>query len=993
MEHSTRTRARRTTRFRPSHSLLALTAATLASGFVGALCERAHAQSSGSVARVGRSEIPSREFEEMSRQLEGPERRKQGRDLTDEEWAVFRRQVLEQLIRQRLLRAEAARLGIQVTDAQAEEFLRADPYFQRNGRFDEARWAELSTNPESYRRALRDARDLLAGRRLLDQVRRQVTPPDAELRQHFERRNGRAILNTLLVEKQWFEGGVEISPDRLRAFYDSLVAELPERVEAELELFLVPLPSAASETEARRLAAARADSARRAVERGAEFEAVAESFGGVRSGGVWTTGDRGGLFREDEPLGEAALALPSGSLLPRTLRLSGGQAILRVREHRSSPVPPLADVAPRLIGEVHEQWLEARARAELDSLSAAHPDSFRTACLTWHVALVDTGRVRTKEPSRKDLQRWYEANPTLFAQLDPEGHGVVTPPFEAVEPAVRSTYREALRMERSREVALRIGAAWEKGRRDRKGEEEAEVRYGLRITRQTPPGDLPPELMAAAFGATPGQAVIADADRGTMVFLVVERDTACALPEAEAVAAARGLLERNWAESKEAAARALYDSDPGRFQSQPTYAFTYVEAEARAYEITDFETGAIEAYFEAHKNDFGDPERVRVRHLLVATPPGGDTLAARRRADNLLALARAGAPFDSLVLAHSDEPVTRERAGDSGVLERGTSPAALRPLEDLAFSVRPGDLAGPVRTPYGYHLVEGLEYSPARYQDLMAVRATIGGRIAQERAEAQVLQEVTEAARRFQSREELARWAATRDYRVVSLQWKPGTKALGAAMNPAVQAAFRRMTAPGTLPDGYKVGVNFACVRLDSILPPGRASWNEAREQALLEVESELEIRAALAAAAATREELAAGVPWERAAAPWGGGLESAEYGAGYVIEGLGALAELDTLLFGSPGVALEPGASAVVPTADGAYLVQLTARRLPTDAEFLVARQALRDVAAEHGLHDYFEELKKRYPVRILRADLDMPLPPPPALTDGGGAAAAGAP
>lgn len=987
MAHSTRSSGLRTTRFRlAGRGLLAALA-------LSTLFAAGGARAQGSVARVGKSEIPAREYEEMSRQLEAANRQQLGRELTAEERPGFQRHVLEQLIRQRLLRAEAARLGIQVTDAQAEAFLREDPFFQTDGRFDPAKWAELSTNPDAYRRALRDARDLLAGRRLLDQVRRQNVPPDSELRRLFDSWNGRALTNTVLLEKEWFEGGVTIAPDHLRAYYDSLVRELPERTVVELDLFLVPPGTGKSETERWEAAHARADSARRAIERGDSFEKAAEVFGGVRPGGPWRTGDTGGLFYEDEPLGAEALRVDEGKVLPRPLRVAGGWAVVRARDRLEAPAPGLADVAPRLIQEYRESWLEARSRADLDSLRRAHPDSFRTGCATWHLALVDTAKVKVKNPSEKDLKRWFEANAALFSRLDPEGHGVVTPPFEEVEPAVRATYLDAQRQVRSKEVADRIGAAWAKGKRDKKAEAEANVRYGMRTTYHAPPADLSPELAQAAFGAPLGEAVTAQANRGTAVFVIVERDTACALPDEEALRMASDLLLSQWTARKEAAARALYDADPGRFLSQPTYAYTYVSADVRPWEITDFEPGAIEAYYEANKNDFGNPETARVRHLLVATPPGADTLEARRKAESILERARAGAPFDSLVLQYSDEPLTRDRGGDSGPIERNTAPPALRPLENLAFSVRPGEVGGPARTPYGYHLVEGMEYTPAAYQELVAVRATIGGRIAQERATQKTRQDVEDASRRFRSRDELVRWAKTRDYKVLSLTWKPGTKASGAGFLEPVQQGFVRLNGPGMVPGAHLLGVEYVCAYLDSVIPPGPASWEEAREQALAEVEGELEIRAALEAAALTRAELDSGVEWRQASAPWGGGVQGMEYGAGFSIEGIGPLAELDTLLFGSPAAALEPGRSAVVPTVDGAYVVQLVARRVPTDAEFLAARETVRNEVAERSLYGYFEGLKKRYPVRILRPDLDTPLPPPPPLSAGGAGAPAGSP
>src|SRR3970282_359279 len=125
-----------------------------------------------------------------------------------------------------------------------------------------------------------------------------------------------------------------------------------------------------------------------------------------------------------------------------------------------------------------------------------------------------------------------------------------------------------------------------------------------------------------------------------------------------------------------------------------------------------------------------------------------------------------------------------------------------------------------------------------------------------------------------------------------------------------------------------------------SIQPPQPASWEEAREQALAEVESELELRAANQAAALTLAELRSDRSWSDATAPWGLGLQNMEYGVGYVVEGVGQIAEMDSLFFGGPETRLTPGEAALLPTPQGGYITQLSARRLPTYRGFLVGGQ-----------------------------------------------------
>src|SRR5262245_9358720 len=71
---------------------------------------------------------------------------------------LVRRQVLENLIRQRLLVLEARRRGLTVTDAEAEAEVRRDPYFQEGGMFNEAKYlAVKASSPDAYAKALASA--------------------------------------------------------------------------------------------------------------------------------------------------------------------------------------------------------------------------------------------------------------------------------------------------------------------------------------------------------------------------------------------------------------------------------------------------------------------------------------------------------------------------------------------------------------------------------------------------------------------------------------------------------------------------------------------------------------------------------------------------------------------------------------------------------------------------------------------------------------------
>ena len=124
--------------------------------------------------------------------------------------------------------------------------------------------------------------------------------------------------------------------------------------------------------------------------------------------------------------------------------------------------------------------------------------------------------------------------------------------------------------------------------------------------------------------------------------------------------------------------------------------------------VTD---GEVRAYYESHRDSIGKkPEQLRLAHILIAFEP--DTVQVRRarlRADSLRLAIQKGESFESVAQRFSDDPSARA-GGDLGTFGRG---AMVAEFEATAFTLKPMELSQPIRTRFGYHIIQVLEHYPA----------------------------------------------------------------------------------------------------------------------------------------------------------------------------------------------------------------------------------------------------------------------------------------
>ncbi len=122
--------------------------------------------------------------------------------------------------------------------------------------------------------------------------------------------------------------------------------------------------------------------------------------------------------------------------------------------------------------------------------------------------------------------------------------------------------------------------------------------------------------------------------------------------------------------------------------------------------------GEIQRYFEAHKQEYAQPESVKLGEILISTgtqPDDEKKLAdAKAKADDIEARLHAGGDFGQLARSFSDGTTAAE-GGDLGQYKRGQLDKV---FEEKTFALKTGEVAEPIRTKQGYVILKVIQHNP-----------------------------------------------------------------------------------------------------------------------------------------------------------------------------------------------------------------------------------------------------------------------------------------
>lgn len=143
---------------------------------------------------------------------------------------------------------------------------------------------------------------------------------------------------------------------------------------------------------------------------------------------------------------------------------------------------------------------------------------------------------------------------------------------------------------------------------------------------------------------------------------------------------------------------------------------------AEAITKADVTEQEVRQQFESKRESYGKPAQLKVSHILFRIADKSGEAVANAKAKIVQARLADGAKFEDVARQYSEDPGSAERGGDLGFVSKGT---LVKEFEDVAWSLKPGQTSGLVRTQFGLHIIRVYEIRAAEPADYDKVKGEI----------------------------------------------------------------------------------------------------------------------------------------------------------------------------------------------------------------------------------------------------------------------------
>lgn len=162
---------------------------------------------------------------------------------------------------------------------------------------------------------------------------------------------------------------------------------------------------------------------------------------------------------------------------------------------------------------------------------------------------------------------------------------------------------------------------------------------------------------------------------------------------------------------------AYYKANTEDFRTPEMVTIEYVEVDASKVATTEVaDEAALRTQFQQEKARFMEPEQRLTSHILVKLEAGANAAAQKAAEAKALALAKRaqapGADFAAIAREASEDEGSKAGGGDLGWIPRNGQ--MVKAFEDGVFATAPGTVSAPVKSDFGWHIIQVREAKAGR---------------------------------------------------------------------------------------------------------------------------------------------------------------------------------------------------------------------------------------------------------------------------------------
>ncbi len=380
----------------------------------------------------------------------------------------------------------------------------------------------------------------------------------------------------------------------------------------------------------------------------------------------------------------------------------------------------------------------------------------------------------------------------------------------------------------------------------------------------------------------------------------------------------------------------------------------------------------LKAEYALRRDGLKVPEQVVTAHILIKSDPTqgpGAEAAAKAKAEKIMARAQAGEDFAKLAKDTSEDASNKESGGQLPPFSRGQM---VPEFEQAAFALSPGQIAGPVKTQFGYHVIKLISRNPEHVQSFEEARGPLAADLAQRKTEAEssrLARELAEKVRKLSndSDEELRKLQTD----VVTLNTTPWVARGEPIPGVGANAQFAQEAFALKLGKISKTAVPTsrgpAIVKPAESRPAGVPPFEELKERVTDEWKADHREKEALEKLQPAAREISSGTPLPQIAARYDTEVKTTpEFSPGGPIPEIGNAPELSASVFKTPKGQAGPPA----PVPGGFVLFRVIERKTADPKAFETQKpeltQAIRTREGDKLLRSSLQQLRADRKVQI---------------------------